>query len=160
MNPITHKPTEEAAFKAPVAAPPFWPTTHMGEFAVAQAIRELIEPDGNIDITVAESVMFYGMQLQSMSGSGAELMARMRMALEEARGKAIVECMCDESLKFDRMSATLQNKMVDSRIAVYHAAYTYAEYLNKRVSYALDYVRSLLSYIKEDMRNSQPIPQR
>lgn len=153
----TNTDAQAQAAKEPVKAPPFWPTSHMDEFLVAGAIRKLIDPSG-LDIQVGDHVAQYGAQLQAMSGSAAELMARMRMALEEARNAAILEAMQQES--FGKMSATLQNKFVDGKIAVYHAAYTYCEYLNKRLSYAMDYTRSLLSYIKEDLyrnrSNQQP----
>jgi hypothetical protein len=148
----TNTEAQAQAAKEPLKAPPFWPTTHLDEFRVASAIRKLIDPTG-VDIHLGNDVAEYGAQLQAMSGSAAELMARMRMALEEARNKAIVELMGEEN--FHRMSATLQNKFVDGRIAIYHAAYTYCEYLNKRLSYCMDYTRSLLSYIKEDMYRSR-----
>lgn len=159
-QPITNTQAEIDAAKEPVKTPPFWPTDRMEEFKVAAFLRKKITPEGNVDIYDGDSVAQYGAELQAISGSAAELMARMRMALEEARNGAIVEAMTSEEVKFDRMSATLQNKWVDGKIAVYHAAYTYCEYLNKRLSYAMDYMRSLLSFIKEDMyrnrSNQQP----
>ena len=160
MTPITHQASEEAAFKKPTPPPAFWPSDLVEDFKTASEIRDMIDPDKNdLDIYIADSVIEYGLRLQSISGNGAELMARMRMAVEQARGDAIVRAMSDEKVDFSSMSATLQNKYVDSKIAVHHAAYTYCEFLNKRISYAMDYVRSLLSYIKADMQNNTPMRQ-
>lgn len=159
-KPILNTASEIQVAKEPVATPPFWPSDKFDEFKVAAFIRSKITPEGNVDIYNGDSVAQYGAELQALSGSAAELMARMRMALEEARNVAIQEAMVDETIKFDKMSATLQNKFVDGRIAIYHAAYTYCEYLNKRLSYAMEYTRSLLSYIREDLyrnrANQQP----
>jgi len=141
--------------KEPVKAPPFWPTDKMDEYLVAVALRKKIDPTGNVDIFNGDSVAQYGAELQAMSGSAAELMARMRMAMEEARNIAIVAAMTDEKVDFGKLSATLQNKWVDGKIAIYLAAYTYCEYINKRLSYAMDYTRSLLSFIKEDLYRSR-----
>ena len=115
----TNTEAQAKAAKEPLAAPPFWPTSHLDEYRVAGALRKLIDPTG-IDIHVGQRVAEYGAELQAMSGSAAELMARMRMTLEEARNKAILDAMATEG--FYRMSATLQNKWVDGKIAVYHAA--------------------------------------
>ena len=158
MASVTHTPSEERALEGAASPPAFWPTDMIDELKVASAIRKLIDVS-EVDIYNGDSVAEYGMRLQAMSGSAAELMARVRTRLEEARGEAIIDAMTDERIRFDAMSATLQNKYVDSRISVHHAAYTYAEYLNKRLSYAMDYVRSLLGYIREDMYRNRTIPQ-
>ena len=158
---VTHSVTEEKAFKEPVPPPDFWPTNLMAEYQIAVAIRDLIDPNsGELDAYVANSVINYGLKLQAISGNGAELMARMRLALEKARGVAIMEAMTDAQFQAGKPSATMQKAFVDSKLAVYEAGYTYAEFLSKRLSYAMDYVRSLLSYLKEEMRQAQAIPQR
>ncbi len=153
----------EAAEKA-VTPPAFWPTELMDEFKVACAIKDCLNftmADGSkVDIHVGHNVAEYMCEMQMISASSAELMGRMRKALEDARGKAIVEAMIDEKLDFKKLSATLQSRYVDSKISMMLAAYEYSEHLAKRVSYSLDACRSLLSFIKEDMRNSVPINQR
>ena len=149
--------------KEKIETPSFWPTDMIDELKVAAACRRAIEfeVDGEkLDLYVAESIYEYLTKLQSLSGSAAELQARMRMRLEEQRAKAIVAAMTDEEVNFGRMSATLQNKYVEGKIAVYVAAYEYATYINKRMSYAMDAGRSFLSYLKEEMRQQTPIGQR
>ncbi len=147
----------------PIKVPGFWPTELLDEYVVANMIKNCINfrmSDGcKVDIYSGDSVFAYMAELQTVSGSSAELMGRMRRGLEAARGEAIRSCMTDETIDFKKLSATLQSRFVDSKIAMMLAAYEYAEYLSKRLSYAMDACRSMLSYIKTDMQNNRPIPQ-
>lgn len=148
----------------PVKPPDFWPTEMMDEYLVALMIKRSLNftmADGSpVDIYDGNSMVGYMAELQSISGSSAELMGRMRRALEDARGAAIIAAMTDDKLDFKKLSATLQSRYVDSKISMMLAAYEYAEFLSKRVSYAMDAGRSLLSFIKQDMQNSRPINQK
>lgn len=149
-----------------VKPPPFWPTDMMDEFAVIQAIRKILnyiveeaETDSKVDIYSGDDLFVYMTHLQAMSGSSAELMGRMRYLLETKRGEAILAISSDKE-RLKGVSQGLQTKLVDAEIAVYSAAYDYCEYLNKRLSYAMDAARSMLSYVKEDMYRNRAIPQR
>lgn len=127
------------------------------EFRNALAIRSCIEMDG-VDIHNGDSLFNYAAELQSISGSGAELIATMRKALEDERVKVMDELMSEEEGKFWKMSMTLQNKYIEAKMSTHIASYQYCEYLNKRISYSMDMVRSMLSYIKQDMMNERFAP--
>lgn len=155
---------EERAFREPAPAPDYWPTNMMPELSIAQSIRSLIDPsnpDNDFDMYDADSIIAYGLRLQAISGNGAELMARMRMAKEKRKTEAIQEAMTSEKVDFSKFkSVRLQQDYIDGLIAVHLAAYEYCEFLNKRISYAMEFIRSLLSFRKEEMYHSRPIPQR
>ena len=157
--------TEEIMQKIqePVKAPDFWPMDMMDEFHTIQSVRNALDfkmSDGSkVDIHTGTAMFEYMAELQVISASAAELMGRLRKRLEQARGRAILEAL-DDIENFKRLSATLQAKLVDSKIAEHLAVYEYAEFLSKRISYSQDGTRSMLSFIKEDMRNQAPVSQR
>lgn len=144
--------------------PDFWPSDMMREYNIVHQLRRALDmkyQDGsNVDIHNGNDVVQYMAELQVIGGTSAELMGRLRKKLEEARGAAILAALDDRRVDFRKLSATLQKQYVDSQISAIISVYEYAEYLNKRISYALDAGRSFLSYIKEDMYNNRSIPQR
>lgn len=147
----------------PVKAPDFWPMDMMDEFHTIQSIRNALDfkmSDGSkVDIHTGTAMFEYMAELQVISASAAELMGHLRKRLDLARGAAIFQEINGNDW-FKKMSATLQNQYINSKISDHLAVYEYAEYLSKRISYAQDGTRSMLSFIKEDMRNQAPVSQR
>jgi len=114
----------------------------------AESIRIVI--DREVDILNIESLMNKLNDLINISGLSAEIVPRAKLEYRNAQEKVIMELMENPV----QLSASTTNELIRARTGKEEAFMEYALLLDKRVSYGIDGLRSMISLRKTEMENS------
>lgn len=119
-----------------------------------EAVRALIEqPVATEDL---DGMANYLMELKSMSGLSAANMANAKQVWREKQKKRIEQLINDdqEILTLKSLPASTINDLVKASCGAEEAQYEYADRLDKRISYVIDSVRTIISLRKAEMEKS------
>ncbi len=109
-----------------------------------KSIREVIDieiPPGDID-----AILGKGNQLEALIGLSAECKAQ---ALKRLSLKKLEKL---NQLQGQELGATIMMKTIELHAAEEDALFQYADRINAAVTHELDYMRTLISYYKEEKK--------
>lgn len=132
----------------PPTAPAYWPTDAMSEWMLCASIREVLDRD--TETQDGDAVAFQLVDLQALLGTSAGAMASLFHKKEAARLK-VLEAIAESGTK---ITPALQRDLVNAKCAGYNTAYEYADRLQSALVHSIDAMRSVLSWLKEEKRNT------
>lgn len=119
-----------------------------------EAVRKLLEQD--VSTEDLDGLMEYLMDLKSISGLSASNMANAKALWREKQKERIEKFLTDdEDIKtLESLPASTLNELVKASTGAEEAQYEYADRLDKRISYVMDSIRTIISLRKAEMDNS------
>lgn len=120
----------------------------MGDFEqITNNLRAIrIVSDESLDKDNVEQVVSKGNRLEALLGLSAAQKSNAKLLLNRKKVEVFAK------YKESKMSPSVLVKLIDAEAGEEEALFMYADRLNAAVTHELDYIRSLISYYKEEMR--------
>lgn len=114
----------------------------------AKSIRMII--DREVDILNIEGLMQKLSDLMNISGLSAEIVPEAKLAYRTAQERVITDLMENPV----QLSASATNELIKARTGTEEAFHDYVVLLDKRISYSIEGLRTMISLRKLEIENS------
>lgn len=114
----------------------------------AESLRMVI--DREVNILDIEALLGKLSDLINISGLSAEIVPSAKLEYRNKQEKVILDLMENPV----NLSASATNELIKARAAKEEAFYDYTALLDKRLSYSMDALRSIISLRKTEIQNS------
>lgn len=120
-----------------------------------QAILDTIEGTTFDQVQAISLLMEWGFKLQSWMAFAGGQQAESKKALHDARRKAMVNLIASLQANGATLAASLQREYVNDLCAAENYNYELAERCNRSCVHSLDFIRTCISVLKEELIKSR-----